>query len=140
MGKEVPTIVKIISILNYIGAGFAGLVAVMLFVGSGFLGTLLASIPALATIPYLSLIGTLGSALFIFAGIMLLGMAVLSFFMARGLWRGKNWARIVQIVFCCFGILTGLISLSLASIVPLAVNGAIAGYLIFNKEVKKVFK
>jgi len=135
MGKEVPIGVKIISILYYIAAGSGILFAIFLFAGSAFLSTLF---------PFLTTISAWGYILVVFCAIMVLGFSVLSFFIARGLWNAKNWARILVIVFSGLGILGVLSSLfsnfSFSLIVQLAVHGAIGGYLLFAKEVKKLFK
>jgi hypothetical protein len=135
MGKEVPVLVKAISILYYISAGFGVLFAIFLFAGSAFLGTLF---------PFLTTISAMGYILVILCAIMVLAFSVLSFFVGRGLSKAKNWARILAIVFAGLGILGVLGSLfsgfSFSSIVQLAVHGAIGGYLLFNKEVIKTFK
>jgi len=135
MGKEVPILVKVISILYYISAGLGVLFAIFLFVGFGFLSTLM---------PFLTTISAVGYILVIFCAIMVLAFSILSFFIARGLSKAKNWARMLAIVFACLGILGVLSSLfsgfSFALIVQLAVHGAMGGYLLFNKEVIKAFK
>jgi hypothetical protein len=135
MGKEVPILVKVISILYYISAGFAILFAIFLFAGSTILGSLM---------PFLTAISAWGYIMVIFVGIMLLATSVLMFFIGKGLSKAKNWARVLVIVFACLGILSVLRSLftnfSFSLIVQLAVHGAMGGYLLFNKEVKKIFK
>lgn len=135
MGKEVPILVKVISILYYISAGFAVLFAIFLFVGSAFLGTLM---------PFLTIISAMGYMLVIFSGIIVLAFAVLGFFVGRGLWRAKNWARMLVIVFAGLGVLGGLYSFSsgfsFSMVIQLVIQAAIGGYLLFNKEAKRTFK
>ena len=132
--KKVPTIVKIISVLYYISAGFGILFAIFLFIGTAFLGTLF---------PFLTAISAWGYGLVIFAAILVLVFTVLSFLVARGLWKLKNWARIVAIVFAGLGILGVLGSFAtgfdISSLIQLAIHGAIGGYLLFSKEAKKAF-
>jgi amino acid transporter len=135
MGKEVPMLIKVISILYYISAGLAVLFAIFLFAGSAFLSTLM---------PFLNVISAWGYMLVILVGIMVLGFSVLGFFVGKGLSKAKNWARILAIAFACFGILGVLSSLfngfNFSLIVQLAVHGAIGGYLLFSDEAKKTFK
>lgn len=88
---------------------------------------------------------TLSSTFFIMGGIILLGMAVLNFFLGRALWKLKAWARIVSIFLAVLGLLylayyVALEGIRFATLVFLVVNIAIAVYLIFDKEVKKIFK
>lgn len=135
MGKDIPIGVKIISILYYISAGFGILFAIFLFIGSAFLGSLL---------PSLTAISALGYGLVIFCAILVLAFSVFSFFVARGLWNIKKWARIAVIVFAGLAIAGTLTSFasgfSFGLVVQLAISGAMGGYLLFSKEVKKVFK
>lgn len=136
MTKEIPVGVKVISILYYVTAALAVLGAILLFVGSAFISSLFQNIPIL------SIIGAVGSGLFIFIGIVALIYGALDFFIGRGLWNTKSWARILVIIFSCIGVLMGLVSIASGffAIVQLAISGVIGGYLIFSKEVKKAFK
>jgi hypothetical protein len=134
MKKEVPIVVKIISILYYIAAGFGVLFAIFLLAGSAFLGSLF---------PFLTTISAWGYILVVFCTIVVFAFSVLSFFTARGLRNGKKWARVLAIVFAGLGILGALNSIfsgfSFRSIVMLAIDAAIGGYLLFAKEAKKTF-
>jgi hypothetical protein len=128
--KEMPTGVKIISVLEYIGAGILAIMGLVLIFGGGAIASML------------PIFGALGGALFIVAGIVTIGFGVLAFFIARGLWRGQNWARIVAIVFACLGVLYALISIGRMpgqSVVSIIIDGVIGGYLWFAKEVKAAF-
>jgi hypothetical protein len=130
-GKQAPVGVKIISVLYYICTGFSVLAALLFFVGSSFIDMIF---PTLAAF---------GSVLLIALGILCLAGAVLTFFIARGLWKVKKWARIIVIVFACLGILSVLSSFvssfSFSLIIQLAIHGAVGGYLLFAKEVKEAF-
>jgi len=132
--KTVPTGVKIISVFYYISAALGVLFGIMFIIGAGLLGSMLSQIPML---------GFLGSGLFIIGGIIMIGMSVLSFFIARGLWKARQWARIVTIIFACLGLLTAIlltIQMGIASnIVGLVLNAAIGGYLVFSSKVKEAF-
>ncbi|MBI2124625.1 hypothetical protein HYT92_02425 [Candidatus Pacearchaeota archaeon] len=129
---EAPTGVKVISVLYYIGAALELLLAIALFVGAG---TIASKIP---------IIGAIGSGLFIVVGVVLLGLAVLSFFVARGLWKAQKWARIVAIIFSALGVLMALLGMVQgqigSNVLSLVISGAIGGYLLFSKDVKAAFE
>ena len=128
---EVPTGVKVISVLYYIGVAFELLVAILLFVGAG---TIASKIPV---------IGAIGAGLFAVLGVVLIGIAVLSFFIGRGLWKSQKWARIVAVIFSVIGVLfavLGMVQGKIASnVISLVISAAIGGYLWFSSEVKTAF-
>jgi uncharacterized membrane protein (DUF2068 family) len=132
---SVPTGVKVISVLYYIGAALSVILAILAFVASAFIGTLLeaAGIPGMAA---------LGAGVAIFVGVLMLAIAVLGFFVGRGLWNARNWARIVAIILAVIGFILAVISLvqgQFGNIVSLVVNGVIGGYLWFSSSVKSAF-
>jgi len=64
------------------------------------------------------------------------------FFIARGLLKFKNWARIALLIIATLNIIGGILSVvagDYASLINLIVNLIIAIYLLFSKKVKKVF-
>ena len=130
MDGEVPTVVKVISVLYYIGAVFELIIAVLLFVGSGALKT---KVPLLAVLGPFLIVG----------GIILLGLAVLSFFVGKGLWKGKRWARIAAIIIAVLGVLLALIGMVqgqiVSNILGLVISAAVGGYLLFSSDVKTAF-
>jgi uncharacterized membrane protein (DUF2068 family) len=132
---NVPTGVKIISVLGYIGAVFLALFGLLFLVASGSMGALAAQIPVLAT---------LGAGLFVVAGLVMIAFGVLSFFVARGLWKGSNWARIVTIIFSALGVLFAVIGMFktgvTSNLFSFIVNGVIGYYLLFSRNVKKAFR
>jgi len=132
--KIVPTGVKIISVLSYIGAVILFISGIALLIGAGFVGSLLAAIP---------LIETLGAGLFVAGGIIMIGFGVLFFFIGRGLWKGRRWARIVVIVFAFLGVLMSIISMIMGGILTgipsIIIDLAIGLYLLLNSSVKKAF-
>jgi hypothetical protein len=80
----------------------------------------------------------------LFLGILfvVLPFTLLFFFIGRDLRRAKKTARIVALVIAIFGLVGALGILFLGNyqgIFGLIVNGLIAGYLLFSKEVKKFF-
>ena len=140
-----PTGVKVISVLYYIGAAFSFLFGLLLIVGGAFIGAILGET--------LASLSALGSGLFIVLGIALLGFGVLDIFIGRGLWKGQNWTRIAAIVFAILGVFGGINSLIsgltnfqtigafsiFVAFVQLAVSLLIGGYLAFAHEVKEAF-
>ena len=127
---DVPTGVKVISVLYYIGAVFEVIIGILFFVGAGALK---------AKIPFLAVLGPF----LIVGGIILIGLAVLSFFVGRGLWKAQKWARIVAIIFAVLGVLfavLGMVQGQVAgNILGLVISGAIGGYLWFSSSVKAAF-
>lgn len=140
--KSVPVLVKVLAIFHYVGAGLIAIVGLtsIFFLGlfSIVLGTILPDF--FSELGGFALIGILG--LFLF-----LGLAVLSFFMGRGLWKAQNWARILVIVFAGLGVLATIIYLLLGMFEPAVnsipsnlINIGIALYLLLNKKVKEAFE
>lgn len=133
-GKNVPTLVKVISVLFYIGAVLLLIFGLLSLVGAGAMGSVASAIPILTI---------LGSGLFVVLGIILIALAVLYFFIGRGLWKGQSWARIVAIILSIIGVVMaiwGMVQGSIASnVVGLIVNALIGGYLLFSSNVKAAF-
>ncbi len=133
--KTLPLGVKIISILTYISAAILLIGGIVLIAGSAAIaGFLVQIMPILVSV---------GASLFIVLGIVLIAFAVLDFFIARGLWKLQNWARIVTIVFSVLGILSALNVILGGQIfnglINLIINGVIVWYLGFNARVKQAF-
>ena len=130
MAGEVPTGVKIISVLYYIGAAFELIFGIVLFFGAGALKT---------KVPFLAFLGPF----LIIGAVILIGLAVLSFFVGRGLWKAQKWSRIVALVFAVIGVLLtvlGMVQGQIAgNVVGLAISAAIGGYLWFSNDVKAAF-
>src|SRR3989344_2185829 len=79
--REMPLGVKVLAVLGYIGAAIALIFAILFFVGASFVDTLLqgANVPIPAGA---------GAAVAVVMGVLCLILAVLSYFIGRGLWRG----------------------------------------------------
>ena len=129
-GEGVPTGVKVISVLYYIGAVLELILGIALFFGAGALKT---------KVPFLAFLGPF----LIIGAVILIGLAVLSFFVGRGLWKGQKWSRIVAIIFAALGVLlsiVGMVQGNIASnVISLVVSAAMGGYLIFSGDVKTAF-
>ena len=125
--QEVPTGVKIISVLYYIGAVIGIILGLLFFVGAEF-------IPR---------IETYGAGFFSIIGLVFIGIGVLGFLIGKGLWKARNWARIVAITSSSLAAISGIISIILGNIIPnilnLLLNINIIWYLLFNDRVKEVF-
>ena len=70
---------------------------------------------------------------------------------AVGLWTGKQWARIIMIIFACFILVTFIISVVssdkginiidiIISIIHMIIYPTIGAYLLFSNEAKSYFK
>jgi hypothetical protein len=82
----------------------------------------------------------------IIIGIFLIALSSIPFFIAINLWKGKEWARIVAIVFAIIGLgdlfrLFKPINMLVFSLdlTLFIVSILILGYLIFNKKAKDFF-
>jgi len=133
-GLSVPTGVKVVSVLYYIGAVFGIIFGLTSLVGAGMIDSIVNQIP---------LLGILGAGLFVIAGIILIGFGIFSFFIGRGLWKARPWARFVVIIIAALGILASVISMiqgEIASnIFNLVIQLAIVGYFLFSSNVKQAF-
>ncbi len=120
--KNRPTGVAILSILGYIVVAILAIAGLAIF----FVGSVILEVVPAAIAAYAGIIGTI-----------LIIFAVVEFFIARGLWNGKDWARIITLVLASIGFLS---SLSKLDILFLVIDGLIIWYLGFNQEVKNYFK
>ncbi len=134
--KGVPALVKVISVLNLI-AGIIliifGIFAVF-FVNSSFYENY-------AGLVFGSLGGLLMETLY-FVIIFFIALGIFSVFMGRGLWKGRNWARIAQIVLALIWAVLALPEIAtkpFGNTVSLIINLLIAYYLLFNLQVKAAF-
>jgi hypothetical protein len=137
MFEEIPIPVKLISILDYMSA-FACVAVGILFL-SGYdiiksnLELIIKEVPSL---------GILTSDLPISEGIILVVSGVFLFFIARGLWNGRNWARYLEILLAIFGFLISLFFVYLGEnifIFNLFVHGLIGSYFLLNRDVREAF-
>jgi hypothetical protein len=103
-----PTGVTVIAVLDFIGAGFCVIAALLMFMG----GSILAGIFSAAatangvtgTAPAAGFMASIG----IIAGVIILFFAVFAVLVAMGLLKLKNWARVTTIVLSALGLLSSL--------------------------------
>jgi len=134
--KIIPLPIKILAVLSYISAAITLVSGIlMLFAGNivmNFLGQ------------FSPLLQGFGSLFLGIMGIFAVLSAVLNFFIGKGLWFGKNWARIFVIVISILAILGSLKSIivegDMYGFIYLAIYLAIGVYFLFNKSVKDFFK
>lgn len=132
-GKKMPTGVKVVAVLDYIGAAIALIFGLMALFGGSLLGKL--------GWDQVGWIATIGGGFFVILGIVMIALAVLSFFTGRGLWKGQNWARILTIIFMVLGILSAIGSIAggKGGYFQLILDAVIGAYLWFAPEVKQAF-
>lgn len=76
-------------------------------------------------------------------GVSFIIVGILGVFLGSSLYRLKSWARWLVIIFSLFSFsysFLGLLSGNFSVIVGFLINGAIAWYLIFDEQVKIIFK
>jgi len=135
VSKERHWGITVLGILGYIGAAVTFLAGLAMLIFSAYVKDVLDSIATTTEIS--SMITALGTVGFIILGIIFIGLAILDYFIAKGLLNGKNWARIIMIVFAALGILG---SIRPFSIINLIIDGIIIWYLGFYKPAINYFK
>jgi len=82
--------------------------------------------------------------LVVIIGLVLILFGLIGLLLGRGLWNLKKWARMAIMILALIAFFGSLINIiaqfELSAIVGIVIYGFIAGYLIFSKEVKAVFK
>ncbi len=139
---ERPVGVTILAVLEFISAGFFILLGLLLLVGGGVLGALGGGGEASG---YMAAVAAMGAV----AGVVVLILSVIPLAIGIGLWKLRNWARIVAIVFSGLGVLSNLLgviggvtagemfSLS-SSVIGLGINILVLWYM-FQPHVKQAF-
>ena len=125
--KEIPGLIKAISIIDYV-------YGIMLIIGAAFLflgGTILASIGALRNLFPEQIIGGLVGAALVFAAIFLLALGVLYIYLGKAIKEYKFWAKVVQIILS----IMGLFSFPIGT----AVGIFVLWVLLIKKETKNLF-
>lgn len=136
-GKQVPAGIKLISILYYI-------VAVILIIMGLILTFAVKLTNSLPGTFYANFLGIeLSKGLLTFVGILMIGLGIFGFFVAKNLSKAKPWARTTAIIFSVLGILWAIIFVIkgkvTGNILSLILNLLIGWYLLFSKSVKEAF-
>lgn len=125
-----PKGVKIISVLYFLGSILAlGFGALAIF-GASFFTQVLGT-------------GFFGK-FFAVGGIIFIALGILGISVGIGLWRYKNWARLLAILLSVIGIVLALLAILKgnvsSNIFSLLVSAVIGGYLFLNPKVKTAFE
>jgi len=140
-----PTGVTVIAILDFIGAAFCLLGGIGMILGGGFIATMLSQ-QGQGSAGAAGILAGLGAA----AGVFIIIIGGVSALVGFGLWKLKEWARIVTIVFAgisgafqLLGILGTLAHFNVLALMWgvfwLAIDALIIWYLL-KPEVKAAFR
>ena len=109
-----PAGVTVIAVLDFIGAGFGLIGALLMFMGGSILAGIFSAAAtangATGTAPAAGIMASIG----IIAGVIILCFVVLAIFIAMGLLKLKNWARVTTIVLSALGLLGSLRNIIMA--------------------------
>jgi hypothetical protein len=138
-------ILKAIKIIFYISAVFAIIIAILSFTTGVILAEFIESLLTQGTSEGsgFALLSSIGATAIVIIGILSLLWGILSFIIARGLGKRKNWARITGAILLIIGLIFPLISIvtgSFRGYIGLIIDGVFIYYLLFNKEVRFEFK
>ena len=130
--KRLPLGIKVWGILNYLSGFFMLILGIILLFYEkiiSFLGLSFTISPPFGSINLIAII-------FIILGI-------IDFYTAKGIWAGKNWARIISIFFLVLGGIGSIYLIFSKGVVEnilfITIYGLIIYYLIFNKNVQDFF-
>jgi len=137
-----PTGITILAVLEFLTAGALILAALLFIVAFGLLGGAAGQAGESGGMAVLMGLGAV-------AGVILLVIALIPLALGYGLWKLKNWARILVIVFSILGVLSNLAGAAIplmtgepvsavSSVIGLGVNGLILWYM-FQPHVKQAF-
>ncbi len=139
---ERPVGVTVLAVLEFISAGFLILLGLLLIVGMSVLGAMGGGGEGSGV---MAVLGTLGAV----AGVVVMILSVIPLAVGIGLWKLKNWARIVVIVFSILGLVSNLfgviggvstgemVSLS-SGVIGLGINILVIWYML-QAHVKQAF-
>ena len=137
--KEIPEGIKILAFVYFIGA----LILILIGFFMVSLGDSIRINPLIST--ELQQIGaSISPVVLIVSGFAMIALAVLSYFIGKGLLEAQNWTRILLSVLAILGIISAISniisSMIFSSIISIAINSTIAWYLIINEKTKEFFK
>ena len=88
------TVVRVLAVLEWVGAAFGFVMAALFLIGGPLLAsTIVTEEPSLATLG-----GGMLGAVFIALGVFLLALSVVGLLTGIGLWRLRNWGRILALI------------------------------------------
>ena len=132
MQARVPVLARVVAVLYILGS-LLSLVAAL-----GILGVSV-GLAAFAG-QYTSIVVDLfGGAVAWAVGSLVLG-AILLFLVGRGLWRGRQWARVTVILFCLLDIAWNIIGREQLSVAGLVVDGLLLLYFALSGRVRASFR
>ncbi len=142
--KQIPAGVMIIAIMGFISCAIF-LIGGIIFILGGIIFSInpitIEFPPEIPAQIASAMNQVLVPALFIM-GLILVISTLIIFFISRGLWRLKNWARITVIILSVLMAVSAFFSImggELKSLLGLAINVIVAAYLIFSENVKNSF-
>jgi len=138
MGNNRPIGITIIASLEFVAFLSAIFMAILILTkGAVFIS----SNALFSSIPY---IAGIAGGLLVFLALFIAVISLIPLFLGIGLWKGKNWARILSAILATIGFLFALAALLSGKYIPFLVGGIINGfifwYVVFNKEVVSFFK
>ncbi len=135
--RKVPLGIKVISILGLIGAIITFIFGLVILV-AGIVGGTFASqiLESLGNSSGNAVVASVLVSSLMLGGILIVLWAVVEFLIARGLWRGRNWARIITGIFAIVWFVSSLLNLNFLGVV---IAGLIGYYLWFSKEAKAYY-
>lgn len=142
---ERPTGITILAVLNFLGAGLYVLGGIFMFVGMGIAGAAAGAGGGEGSAGAAGMLMGMGAV----GGVILIICAAIPGLIGWGLWKLKNWARIVTIVFTALGVLgislgifTSLMAMEIFSLVFQALLAALYVWILmylFKPHVKLAF-
>ena len=142
--SRVPGFVKAIALLYFLVAVFTILIGILLFLGGVFGSTIFSAVGVETLLQYSAERNQIDS-LFVpiilgslaVVGLLFIAFGILDIFVGRGLWKGRQWARVLTIIFMAIGLITSIFSFDFVTIV---ISALIGGYLLFSRKVKAAFR
>ncbi len=147
---ELPLFVKVVAILLFISAGLT-IVMGLLFILAGIIGDSFLSVSEIQEIfntdPNLSesdlFVGSLLLRFLVVFGILMLILGIIDILIGIGLFKRKNWARILVVILSIIGMASGIIKVFTGvfiGIIDVFVLGIVAWYFTYHKDVKRAFR
>ena len=131
-----PLGISILAIIELIFSALAAILGVVLAVVGGSLSSALQSAAGLGNVAA----GTL-TAIFSVIGGVLVVVGLVGMLIGWGLWTGRGWARIIQIIFAVLGVIGGVGSLAIGAYTGVVslISAAVIVWYVFRPNVKAYF-